>query len=226
MPIIFHTGLESHVEDHFQNWEGFSSLASHFWCWNIIQRHFHSCFLLWVIFKKLVFPLRTFRNFSLNPMLKFHSSGLWCGALFIHWAGHSQSFCNPNIQILQLWDSVFKKSSDRFLLLPCWAPSEAVTSQCLLGSCMFHLLVAPGLVLDPLLCLHSPQQWSFPDLINSFLRLPLGTHFPQSFYIPRHSVVHGSLGTCLGTWLCSCDTLLYSRMVSGTYGAVLGVDMG
>lgn len=69
---------------------------------------FIPAFLLWVIFKELVFTLRTFRNFSLNPMLTFHSNGLWCGSLFIHWAGHSQSFCNLNIHILQFWDIVFK----------------------------------------------------------------------------------------------------------------------
>ena len=196
-------------------------------CWNSIQWHFHSCFfLLWVIFKKLVFILRTFRNFPLNPMLKFHSNGLWCGSLFIYWAEHSRSFCNLNIHILQFWEILFKQSFDNFLPLPLW-----ILTRC------SHFPVPPpvpvcsislwlqGLVLDPFLCLHLPQQWSSPDLTNNFLRFPLGTYFPQSFYIPRCPVVHGSLGTGLGTWLCLCDTLLYSRMVLGTYKDVLGAQM-
>ena len=156
-------------------------------------------FLLWVIFKKLVFILRTFRNFPLNPMLKFHSNGLWCGSLFIYWAGHSQSFCNLNIHILQFWEIFFSH-----LIISFYSHYEILT-RCfhfpvpLLVPVCFISLWLQGLVLDPFLCLHLPQQRSSPDLTNNFLRFPLGTYFPQSFYIPRCPVVHGSLGTCLGT---------------------------
>ena len=107
---------------------------------------FTPAFLLWVIFKKLVFILRTFRNFPLNPMLKFHSNGLWCGSLFIYWAGHSQSFCNLNIHILQFWEIFFKQSFDNFLLLPLWNSYTMLSlSSASSSSCMLHLLVAPGL---------------------------------------------------------------------------------
>lgn len=123
-----------------------------------------------------------------------------------------------------------KFSSNSHLIISFYSHYEILT-RCfhfpvpLLVPVCFISLWLQGLVLDPFLCLHLPQQRSSPDLTNNFLRFPLGTYFPQSFYIPRCPVVHGSLGTCLGTWLCLCDTLFYSRMVLGTYKDVLGAQM-
>lgn len=159
-------------------------------------------------------------------MLKYDNNSIWCGSLFIHWAGQSHSLYNLKNYIL-LWEIFFTYSYDNFLIFSI-SHYEILIRR-------FHSSVYPLIpmyriftpFLMPFPYLYSLQQWSLLVSTNDFFRFPPGALW-GSFL--GHDTFPNVLCSMIVSepmikWLCICEVLLYSRTALGAYESVLGIEI-